>query len=310
MKTKIIFLLFCIIANICYSQDMKVDNLKLAQNDLSASINKVLDNNGRSCALLKIWTMEDIVKIEGNTIGSIKSKGVEKSIYLTSGTKEIRIIPKNFLPVHIVFKDHNIESLEGERTYILRLIVNKSSIPANKEEITTVEYNAKDLTTMAFGQIPTFNLNNDTETLYETLKVSGLNPNKDSYGVSILYCLDPAKCQGINAVKRRFKLTGCETMPESVSMGYETSILSEGRITYNFNFPHLNDSEKRRTAIEQSEKFAKALFNAIKETGIALEGNYNNAEGYNQWGKISIVYNDNYGQCWVGLYIDNYYKKE
>lgn len=310
MKIKILFLLFCIYAKICYSQNMKIDNLELVKNDLSASVNKVLDNNGKSCALLKIWTTEDLVKIEGNTIGHLICKGVEKSIYLTSGTKEVRIIPKNFLPIHIVFKNYNIEYLEGERTYILRLTTNNSSNIAKKEEIPIVEYYAKDLITMAFGQIPTFNLKNDTETLYETLKVSGLNPNKKTYGIDIYYSVDPSKCKGSNAVKRRFKLAGCEAMPESVSMGYEPDKYSEGRITYQFYFPHLNNSEKRKIAIEQSEKFAKALFDAIKETGISLEGNYNNAKGYNQWGEISIVYNDNYGQCWIGLYIDNYNKKE
>ena len=51
------------------SQKVIVESLKLQPTDLSASVNKVLDLNGNPCALLKIWIVGDLDRVEGNVIG-------------------------------------------------------------------------------------------------------------------------------------------------------------------------------------------------------------------------------------------------
>ena len=43
------------------------------------------DLNGNPCALVKIQVIDDIDRIEGNKIGSIVNKGVEKWVYMCKG---------------------------------------------------------------------------------------------------------------------------------------------------------------------------------------------------------------------------------
>lgn len=295
------------------SQKVIVESLKLQPTDLSASVNKVLDLNGNPCALLKIWIVGDLDRVEGNVIGKITCNDSEKNIYLSGESKEVRIFPKGKLPIHIVFKDYGIDALEQERTYILRL-TNETPATITKEEtnnnIPIFEFYAEDLVTMGFGQIPINNLNlgGNTDTLFETLKATGLNPTKETYGIGVFYTEDPSKCKGFNAIKRKFKLKGCDVIPDNVSMGFEPDQYSEGRITYQFKFYHGNKPEKRENAREQSGIFVKALYSELEKAGYKLEGTFKNAKGQTDWGEITLVYNDNYGECWIGLYVNNYFK--
>ena len=312
MRNLLLFILFLPFLEV-NSHKVQVGSLHLQPTDLSASVNKVLDLNGNPCALLKIWVVDDLERIEGNVIGKIISKDSEKNVYLSGGSKELRIFPKGKLPIHVVFKDYGIDALEQERTYILRL-TSDSPTTITKEEtnndIPIFEFYAEDLVTMCFGQIPINNLNlgGNTDTLFETLKATGLNPTKETYGIGVFYTEDPSKCKGFNAIKRKFKLKGCDVMPEDVSMGFEPDKYSEGRITYQFKFYHGNKPDKRENAREQSGIFVKALYSELEKAGYKLEGTYKSAKGQTDWGEITLVYNDNYGECWIGLYVNNYFK--
>lgn len=75
------------------------------------------DLNGDPCALLKIQVVDEIERVEGNRIGNIINKGVEKWVYMCKGSRNIRIHLKNHLPVRIMFQDYNINGLESNRVY-------------------------------------------------------------------------------------------------------------------------------------------------------------------------------------------------
>jgi len=44
-----------------------------------------VDLNGNPCALVKVQVVDEIERVEGNTIGDIVSYGVEKWIYMCKG---------------------------------------------------------------------------------------------------------------------------------------------------------------------------------------------------------------------------------
>lgn len=75
------------------------------------------DLNQTPCALVKVQVVDDIDRVEGNKIGDIVNRGVEKWVYLCKGSRNIRIHFKNHLPIRIDFKDYQINGLESNRVY-------------------------------------------------------------------------------------------------------------------------------------------------------------------------------------------------
>lgn len=110
----------------------KVKSVKLLTNDKSAITKPRNDLNGQNCALIKLGYDDDISRIEGNIIGEIDFNGDEKWIYLTSGTKEMKVVPANQKPFTITFSRYGIRSVQGGKTY-------KVEVEVPKNEVTTEE---------------------------------------------------------------------------------------------------------------------------------------------------------------------------
>ena len=80
------------------------------------------DLNGAPCALIKVYVVDDIERIEGNKIGDVVKKGnVEKWVYMCKGSRNIRLHLKNHLPVRVMFQDYHINGLESNRVYELTI---------------------------------------------------------------------------------------------------------------------------------------------------------------------------------------------
>lgn len=77
------------------------------------------DLNGVPCALVKVQVVDDIGRVEGNKIGEIIDRGVEKWVYMCKGSRNMRIHLKNHLPVKVMFQDYQINGLESNRVYEL-----------------------------------------------------------------------------------------------------------------------------------------------------------------------------------------------
>lgn len=97
------------------------------KNDLSARTNMVKDANGIPCALVKISTLDEITKFEGNVLEQI-DKGVEVWVYLSPGTKFLKINTLHHPSLDINFSDYLSGGLKSNTVYKLEL---KSDLPPN-----------------------------------------------------------------------------------------------------------------------------------------------------------------------------------
>jgi hypothetical protein len=104
------------------TRKLSIESLELDVSDISGSIHLRLDANNSPCALIKIYLCDKIKYVEGQIVGEIIDKGSEKWIYVTEGTKKIKIIPSSYLPFEISTKDvSSINSFQGKKTYVLKL---------------------------------------------------------------------------------------------------------------------------------------------------------------------------------------------
>lgn len=92
------------------------------------------DLNNKLCALVKVQVLDEITEVEGNTLGDIVNRGVEKWIYMAQGSRNMKIHFRNNLPLTVKFKDHKITSLNSNRIYMLVVDVpNKATAGGNTE---------------------------------------------------------------------------------------------------------------------------------------------------------------------------------
>lgn len=122
------------------SQELKIQSFTLSPTEIIPGNEQRKDLNGEACALVKVQVVDDIDRVEGNFIGDIERRGMEKRIYLTKGTKMFRLYPHGHLPVNIITGDYNIEKLEGNHVYILRLVGDNDE---KKEKQKLVEFREK-----------------------------------------------------------------------------------------------------------------------------------------------------------------------
>ena len=125
MKHFLFFILSVSFALGTFAQELKIKSCTLASTDVTASSleNIRMDDVGNPCALVKILLLDGISKVQGNVIGDIKEYSSEKWVYLSKGTKEIRIIPMHYKPLRVYFPDLGIDGVESKRTYVLDLVI-------------------------------------------------------------------------------------------------------------------------------------------------------------------------------------------
>lgn len=129
-RTFVVAFLLILSINSLIAQGLIVKNFNLVPNDLSASVSPRLDLNGKACALVKVVVQEELSSVEGNVIGDIVRKGRENWLYITAGTKEVRLIPYSSLPMTIRFSDYGVNFVESKKTYLLELANNNAKTNA------------------------------------------------------------------------------------------------------------------------------------------------------------------------------------
>lgn len=109
------------------------------------------DFNGVPCALVKVQVVDEIERVEGNLIGDIVNRGVEKWVYMCKGSRNMRIHLKNHLPIKVMFQNYKINGLESNRVYELVLetpdmsntpIINHNNVKGNNLQIRVVPSHA------------------------------------------------------------------------------------------------------------------------------------------------------------------------
>ncbi|MCM1141101.1 MAG: hypothetical protein NC453_21240 [Muribaculum sp.] len=127
MSVKILVLyLFLLLAIVASAQTLSVNHFDVdTKFDLSAKMNMIKDLNGIPCALIKIQTLDEVTKIEGNIVERA-DKGVEVCVYLSSGTKVLKIYTLHHPSIDINFSDYIPDGLQSNTVYQLEL---KSDLP-------------------------------------------------------------------------------------------------------------------------------------------------------------------------------------
>lgn len=135
MRKKILLtiLIMCLAyQNVAAQQEVKIESFT-ATTDHIPSADRKKDSNGVPCALVKVQVIDDIERVEGNKIGDIINKGVEKWIYMCKGSRNVRLHFKNHLPVKVTFRDFRINGLESNRVY--ELVINMPNLPSSSEQM-------------------------------------------------------------------------------------------------------------------------------------------------------------------------------
>lgn len=127
MPIKFIISLICLSLTIlANAQNMSVNHFSVdTKNDLSARTKTVKDANGIPCALIKLSTLDEITKIEGSVVEKV-DKGVEVWIYLSPGTKFLKIHTLHHPSLDINFIKYIPDGLKSNTVYQLEL---KSDLP-------------------------------------------------------------------------------------------------------------------------------------------------------------------------------------
>lgn len=104
-----------------YAQEYKVESFEIAPKDLSARTEGRVDENGRKCAVIKVYVKDAITDTDGPVVGEIRDRGMEKWIYVSHDARQVGLLFKEHMPLSISFVDYNYPSLTGQMTYLLKL---------------------------------------------------------------------------------------------------------------------------------------------------------------------------------------------
>ncbi len=125
MKKIYIFTLFVLMTSLSlHAQKLMVESMTLAGNDISASQYKRMDRNSEPCGLVKVRLATTGAQFEGNVIPPVEYKTGEYWVYMSKGSRELRIKHPSFVPLHVNFASYGIEKgVQPLQTYDLTLLM-------------------------------------------------------------------------------------------------------------------------------------------------------------------------------------------
>lgn len=127
---RLAFLFLLILAAVgAYAQEMSVESMRPDMMDMTAATHQRHDLNGTPCAIVKV-RMPEGAAFEGSIIGDTEYHTGEYWVYMTAGTKFLRVKHPSARPLHISFADHGISRLDSKATYTLDITMPASAAPA------------------------------------------------------------------------------------------------------------------------------------------------------------------------------------
>lgn len=109
------------------SQEFEIKKVEISPFDLTASINPRVSLNNELCAVIIFEIPSPNAKFKGNVVGDISYECGEYCVYVSPGTKEIKILHDQVIPLNIKFSDFGINSLSSKVTYHVSLRIPFSS---------------------------------------------------------------------------------------------------------------------------------------------------------------------------------------
>ena len=136
MRKSLLLLLFVLQTIVVWAQKLTVESFMLAENDISGQTQSRKDLNDRNCALVKVQFVGVISEVEGNVVKPLVKRGNETWVYMPQGSRQLKVLTQNYLPVMVTFADYGVEKLESNRTYVLVMIKPMNSVGPQKQTLT------------------------------------------------------------------------------------------------------------------------------------------------------------------------------
>lgn len=108
-------------------QQLKIEQMSAAGNDISASQFRVMDAKGKPCALVKVLLPAEGATFEGNVTGIPEFKQGEYWVYMPDGTKQTIVKVPGVKPCTVDFSKYSITQVKSLTTYTLTLIMPQKS---------------------------------------------------------------------------------------------------------------------------------------------------------------------------------------
>lgn len=113
--------------NTMFSQELRVEEMKVDASDISASTQRRLDALNKPCALIKVYVLEDIQIVIGG-IGDVVNKGSVKWIYVTEGSSQLTLGFDKNRALKINFEDYGVTDIHSLKTYSLVISIKGKSL--------------------------------------------------------------------------------------------------------------------------------------------------------------------------------------
>lgn len=128
----------------CYThaQELVVKSFEYKALDLTARSNVRYDANGIPCALLIVQSTVKDLQFRGAIIGEIKHDLNEYYIYLPEGTKHIKILSQDYMPLECAFVELNnaVKYLERKSVYQMAILPNVISTSSDNRSALSYLY--------------------------------------------------------------------------------------------------------------------------------------------------------------------------
>lgn len=122
MKNTVIVLLFCLFSTIdVYAQEVQVKTFKELTTDISARTHRRYDMNDEACALVKVQFPNNGASFEGFVVGDAEFKSNEYWVYVSPGSKRLKMHLPGYPTIEIEYATYGIPKLESNVTYCIVL---------------------------------------------------------------------------------------------------------------------------------------------------------------------------------------------
>lgn len=116
-----LFLALCLTTSISAQEEVTVKTFKELISDLSARTSRCYDINDVPCALVKVQYPKEGATFEGTIVGDVEYKRGEYWVYLSRGTKRLRIHLPEMPTITVDFSEFGVQQVESSMTYCVDL---------------------------------------------------------------------------------------------------------------------------------------------------------------------------------------------
>lgn len=122
-----------------YSQELRLYSFSEDRKDLAGSIYSKVDNNDVPCALVKVQCVYSNLRFSGNIIGDVSFKDSEYWVYMSAGSKRLKISSDGCTPLNVEFSEYGIRRVESKSTYVMKISIERKQL--DKEWRSSVKRN-------------------------------------------------------------------------------------------------------------------------------------------------------------------------